>query len=774
MMRITNGMMMTNTKSNINNNKVSVDNLNTRMSTQKKINKPSDNALIAIRALRLNDTMSQINQFYKNNIPDAESWMEVSETALKNMEDIMKDAYRLAVNGTNDTLTEDDRNTILTQLQSLSAQLYHEANSDYAGRTVFTGYKTNETVTFNNDYQASIAKYEIEEKLGYEKIESKSYYANSKTSGVPTAAAIANATNNGTSTSADISGIPSPLEIPLNRVRLGYKNQDSINEIQNSFSVETTAAKDDGTVTATAIIQTKVEGKTEAGGNTVDVNTQAVQWKSTSLGTTFTYQSDQGGGLSYAKLTDNMSNELYFKTNTGTDVNEIKDELDDYGIGDRSFNYIYLTNEMTGENIQMAYDSSKLTCKTQNSGTTNVFYDANGDEVYRVVADASLGQYYIKDRAGNEVWIDQTGDTITDIQKNKITSDTAGQTITIKNDDAKELFRAEFSDGDSYNLSDGTTATSKQVKVVTNDKSDSITTELVVETMTAAEFEEYLSAVALKEQVYSGSNPNFAGKTGDEIAEDYTNKLIYLADSGEIVIGNNLTQSLTSEKAGFTFNYDKVGFESSEVRPEMYYNCIDKTDSANPIQYTNYDDADGWIYQNIEYQVAANQTLSVNTQIANVLNSDTFRDLEEMTNVIQYCIEAHKSVKSIEEMLESPNYTSDSEQEYLRKALANAEKQAAYYDDMLHTTYSKQIGRFEEYNKKINLAITDSGSRGERLALTKNRMANQQTTFSELQSKNEDEDLSDITIDYTSAYQAYQASLQAAGKISDMSLMDYI
>ena len=47
MMRITNSMMMNTTKLNINNNKVSVDRLNTQMSTQKKITKPSDNPLIA-------------------------------------------------------------------------------------------------------------------------------------------------------------------------------------------------------------------------------------------------------------------------------------------------------------------------------------------------------------------------------------------------------------------------------------------------------------------------------------------------------------------------------------------------------------------------------------------------------------------------------------------------------------------------------------------------------------------------------------------------------
>ena len=40
MMRITNGMMMNTTKLNINSNKVSVDRLNTQMSTQKKITKP--------------------------------------------------------------------------------------------------------------------------------------------------------------------------------------------------------------------------------------------------------------------------------------------------------------------------------------------------------------------------------------------------------------------------------------------------------------------------------------------------------------------------------------------------------------------------------------------------------------------------------------------------------------------------------------------------------------------------------------------------------------
>ena len=50
----------------------------------------------------------------------------------------------------------------------------------------------------------------------------------------------------------------------------------------------------------------------------------------------------------------------------------------------------------------------------------------------------------------------------------------------------------------------------------------------------------------------------------------------------------------------------------------------------------------------------------------------------------------------------------------------------------------------------------------------------QQTTMEELKSTNEDRDLSEIIIDYTSAYTAYQASLQAAAKINQTTLLNYI
>ena len=71
-MRVTNTMIMNNSANNMNINKSNVDTLNNQMSSQKKISRPSDDPVIAIRALRLRSTLSEIDQYYEKNIPDAE------------------------------------------------------------------------------------------------------------------------------------------------------------------------------------------------------------------------------------------------------------------------------------------------------------------------------------------------------------------------------------------------------------------------------------------------------------------------------------------------------------------------------------------------------------------------------------------------------------------------------------------------------------------------------------------------------------------------------
>ena len=158
-MRITNNMMLRSTTKNINGNKVNKNTLNNQMTSQKKIARPSDDPVVAIRALRLRSNLSEVNQYYEKNIPDALAWMDVTESALNTVNGIITSMNTYCNQGANDYPTAEDRNAIATNLEQLRGQLYQEGNTNYAGRYVFSGYKTDTSLVFNE--ATTNLKYEI-------------------------------------------------------------------------------------------------------------------------------------------------------------------------------------------------------------------------------------------------------------------------------------------------------------------------------------------------------------------------------------------------------------------------------------------------------------------------------------------------------------------------------------------------------------------------------------------------------------------------------------
>ena len=719
MMRITNGMMMNTTKTNINNNKVSVDRLNTQMSTQKKITKPSDNPLIAIKSLRLSTTLSQINQYYGNNIKDAQSWMDVTETALTNMKDILNDAYRLAVNGSTGTLSDEDRQTILTQLKSLSSQLYAEANADYADRTVFSGYKTNSTVTFQDALEASNAKYEINEQLSIDDMQTYTYYANKLDT--PSAGEVQDPTANPVGT---------PQEEILKRLRLAYNKLSNLNSLAYNYAVDTSSSKADGTTKGNVTITADMTGA---------ASSQLFQWRSLRKDSAFTYQADANGQMTGASLEDMNGYKLNISSKGGFSVDDpsLTMAVRETTIGGVTTRTYTFTDE-AGNTAFIAQEAD------DGNGTKTAYVvDAQGNRV-DLAYDANGVLTTVKDSQGNSI--------NTNLELTVGAADDA--TITVANADGNVVMTAKAAPVDATDPAQG-----KSYEVYTSDKQ--LTTKLNIEKMTEQEFNAYLTKLA--------ADP-------DTVSEQYKDTIIYLPDSGEMVLGNNIAQTMASEFATLNVNYDKNGFTKGETRPEMYFNCTNKSDfsAANHITYTNYDADGNWIHQNINYAVSTNQDMAINTQIHDVVSADCYRDMAEMTDLVQAAIDAHTTVTNIQNMIDSGDYTADDQVAYLKDCLEKAKKQVAYADDHLQKVYGTQIANFEKYLSRVNLRITDVGSRGDQLSLTENRMSNQKTTFTELKSTNEDEELSDVTIDYTSAFTAFQASLKAAGKIDNMTLLDYL
>lgn len=218
-MRITAKIMQNNSLSNININKTLQDKLNTQMATEKKINRPSDDPVVAIRALRLRTNVSQVTQYYGKNVPDAESWLKVTEDALSTVSDVITDMIAQCTSGANEKLTSADRNTILDALKSLRDEVYATGNADYAGRSVFTGYRTESTLKFTADTQKT---YSITEHITAADIDTITHV---KTGDI-------NSINDANFNNAEYNGIVEQDVEAQNvyRIRLSYSDVDALSE----------------------------------------------------------------------------------------------------------------------------------------------------------------------------------------------------------------------------------------------------------------------------------------------------------------------------------------------------------------------------------------------------------------------------------------------------------------------------------------------------------------------------------------------------------------
>lgn len=232
-MRITTKVIQNNSLNNINTNKLLQDKLSQQMSTEKKVNRPSDDPIVAIRALRLRTNVNQVTQYYEKNVPDAESWLEVTESALSSMGEVVTDMIAQCTKGSNEDLTTSDRETILTALRALRDEVYSTGNADYAGRYIFTGYRTDTPLTFE---EATTREYTITEQVDNSRIDSVTYVNSEHLLDINESNYHHDGTNN-TQNHAAVKEQPIEQK-QVYRMRLAYDKVDAIDKTQNPVPPE--------------------------------------------------------------------------------------------------------------------------------------------------------------------------------------------------------------------------------------------------------------------------------------------------------------------------------------------------------------------------------------------------------------------------------------------------------------------------------------------------------------------------------------------------------
>ncbi len=171
-MRVTNNMIISNMLRNLGNNTQRMSKYQNQLDSGKKISVPSDDPVVAARALKLRTDVAKVEQYQKN-INDAKSWLDSTDVALGKVGDVLQKARELTVQASNSTNTPEETQKIALELKQLRVQAIHLANSSYAGRYIFSGFKTDQKLINDDENSPGFGQFSIDvntvdERLYYE------------------------------------------------------------------------------------------------------------------------------------------------------------------------------------------------------------------------------------------------------------------------------------------------------------------------------------------------------------------------------------------------------------------------------------------------------------------------------------------------------------------------------------------------------------------------------------------------------------------------------
>lgn len=177
-MRITTKMMQSTSLRNLNANKSLEAKLTNQLATGKKIDRPSDDPVIAIRSLRLNSSLDKIDQYYNKNVTDAKNWLDLTSKSIGLVADLFtNDITQNLIKLKSDYLTPEDRKNVINGLRGAATEVYSIGNTDSGGRTIFTGYRTDLPLTLPSD---KTEKNTITEQFTNQDIKTLTYVATGK------------------------------------------------------------------------------------------------------------------------------------------------------------------------------------------------------------------------------------------------------------------------------------------------------------------------------------------------------------------------------------------------------------------------------------------------------------------------------------------------------------------------------------------------------------------------------------------------------------------
>jgi len=139
-MRVVNRTIYQNIIQNINTVTEQLRDIHEKISSSKRINRPSDDPVGITHALNIRETLAQLQQ-YGTNIKHGQSWLQMTESSLQKVEDLTIRTKEIANQMSTDTYNADQRANAAFEVQNIIEQLVQVGNTEINGRYIYSGDK---------------------------------------------------------------------------------------------------------------------------------------------------------------------------------------------------------------------------------------------------------------------------------------------------------------------------------------------------------------------------------------------------------------------------------------------------------------------------------------------------------------------------------------------------------------------------------------------------------------------------------------------------------
>ncbi|AKO94718.1 flagellar hook-associated protein FlgL [Priestia filamentosa] len=147
-MRVTQSMISQHTLRNMSSSYEKLMNLQEQATSGKKLNRPSDDPISAVKSLNYRTNLNENNQ-YKENFTEAYKWLDNSDGSLEEANKVMQRIRELTVSASNGTKLEDEREAIRLEVSGLKEHLVSIANKNIEGKFLFNGINTGQAPVDN-------------------------------------------------------------------------------------------------------------------------------------------------------------------------------------------------------------------------------------------------------------------------------------------------------------------------------------------------------------------------------------------------------------------------------------------------------------------------------------------------------------------------------------------------------------------------------------------------------------------------------------------------